>query len=94
MVSITVTLHNDDLARLKAVAAALGRTPEDVARAGIESLLYHRGAAPGNLRDAADVEVADGRGRRITELEGLGRDVWRGIDAQDYVRHERDAWTG
>jgi len=28
----------------------------------------------------------------ILELEGLGVDIWKGIDAQQYVRNEREAW--
>ena len=28
----------------------------------------------------------------VLELEGLGADVWKGIDAQQYVRNEREAW--
>jgi acyl-CoA reductase-like NAD-dependent aldehyde dehydrogenase len=28
----------------------------------------------------------------ITELEGLGKEVWNNIDAQDYVNAERDSW--
>lgn len=28
----------------------------------------------------------------IMELEGLGADIWEGIDAQDYVRQERASW--
>jgi hypothetical protein len=28
----------------------------------------------------------------ITELEGLGKEVWNDIDAQDYVNAERDSW--
>jgi hypothetical protein len=30
----------------------------------------------------------------IGELEGLGEEVWRDVDVEDYVRQERDAWTG
>lgn len=30
----------------------------------------------------------------ILDLQGLGRDVWRGQDAQDYVGHERSSWNG
>jgi hypothetical protein len=30
----------------------------------------------------------------ILELKGLGRDLWNGIDGQEYVRQERDAWNG
>lgn len=28
----------------------------------------------------------------IMELEGLGADIWEGIDAQEYVRQERASW--
>ena len=28
----------------------------------------------------------------ITELRGLGKEIWQGIDAQDYVNAERDSW--
>jgi hypothetical protein len=28
----------------------------------------------------------------ITELEGLGKEVWNNIDAQDYISAERDSW--
>ena len=28
------------------------------------------------------------------ELEGLGKEVWKGIDAQQYINQERDAWSG
>ncbi len=30
----------------------------------------------------------------IMELEGLGKEIWAGIDAQEYVDSERDAWNG
>ena len=32
-------------------------------------------------------------GRRITELRGLGKEIWHGQDAQQYVDQERDAWA-
>ena len=32
--------------------------------------------------------------RSILELRGLGKEVWRGIDAQEYVNQERDSWNG
>lgn len=28
----------------------------------------------------------------IEELRGLGREVWDGVDVQDYVDRERDGW--
>ena len=33
-------------------------------------------------------------GRRITEVRGLGQEIWHGQDAQQYVDHERDSWAG
>ena len=33
-----------------------------------------------------------GRDHRITEMRGLGKDLWRGIDAQAYINSERDSW--
>ncbi len=28
----------------------------------------------------------------VMELEGLGANVWKGTDAQEYVRKERESW--
>jgi hypothetical protein len=30
----------------------------------------------------------------ILELQGLGKEIWNGIDAQEYVDRERAAWNG
>jgi hypothetical protein len=30
----------------------------------------------------------------LLELIGLGRELWEGVDAQEYVRNERAAWNG
>jgi hypothetical protein len=30
----------------------------------------------------------------ILELEGLGKDVWEGIDVDEYIRQERGSWGG
>lgn len=32
--------------------------------------------------------------RTIMELEGLGKEIWQGIDAQEYINRERDSWNG
>lgn len=32
--------------------------------------------------------------RSIMELEGLGKEIWANVDAQEYVDQERDAWDG
>jgi hypothetical protein len=34
------------------------------------------------------------RSRSILELQGLGKEIWQGIDAQQYVDQERDSWNG
>jgi len=28
----------------------------------------------------------------VMELEGLGADIWKGVDAQEYVLKERKSW--
>ncbi len=30
----------------------------------------------------------------ILELEGLGAEIWEGIDPDEYVAKERDSWDG
>jgi len=30
----------------------------------------------------------------VLELEGLGAEIWQGIDAQEYVTGERSSWRG
>lgn len=39
-------------------------------------------------------QMASKDGRSIRELRGLGKEIWKGIDAQAYVDAERDAWGG
>jgi len=36
----------------------------------------------------------DRRPRSLLELEGLGQEIWQGIDADEYVRRERSSWNG
>jgi len=38
--------------------------------------------------------MSSGKTRSITELEGLGQEIWHGIDAQEYVDAERNSWNG
>ena len=39
-------------------------------------------------------EIEPQPGRSIMELQGLGKEIWRGIDAQEYVDRERTSWNG
>lgn len=45
------------------------------------------------LNDAADESQTD-RPRSLLELEGLGAEIWRGVDAQEYVDGLRQEWNG
>lgn len=45
------------------------------------------------LVDSLEIpEVAPRRPRRLSELRGLGKEIWRGIDAQEYVDQLRREW--
>ena len=47
------------------------------------------------VNEVKNLLVANGQGRRsILELQGLGKEVWSGVNAQDYVRQERASWNG
>jgi hypothetical protein len=41
-----------------------------------------------------DLPAADGiaKPRRLSELRGLGEEIWQGLDAQVYVGQIRDEW--
>ena len=32
--------------------------------------------------------------RSLLDLEGLGQDVWQGVDVDEYLRQERSSWNG
>jgi len=36
----------------------------------------------------------NGGRHRITDLKGLGKEIWKGVDADEYVAKERDSWDG
>lgn len=44
-------------------------------------------------RDLESSQSDAGPGRSILELRGLGAEIWRGINAQDYVDQLRDEWN-
>jgi len=49
------------------------------------------------LEDLAAIvrrQVAPQPRRSILELQGLGKEIWRDVDAQEYVDRERDTWDG
>lgn len=36
----------------------------------------------------------DSKPRSLMDLEGLGREVWQGVDVEEYLRRERSSWDG
>jgi hypothetical protein len=36
----------------------------------------------------------NGGTHQITDLRGLGKQTWKGVDADQYVAGERDSWDG
>jgi len=36
----------------------------------------------------------NGGRHRITDLKGLGKEIWKGIDVDEYIAKERDSWDG
>lgn len=30
----------------------------------------------------------------LTELEGLGAEIWKDVDVEEYINRERDSWDG
>jgi hypothetical protein len=53
-----------------------------------------KGLRPGvNLDDsAALLELMESRPHSLLELEGLGAELWHGVDAQEYVDELRREW--
>jgi DNA-binding HxlR family transcriptional regulator len=39
-------------------------------------------------------QIATQPRRSILELQGLGKEIWRTIDAQEYIDQERTSWNG
>ena len=60
------------------IEAAKHLTPEDQERL-VQALRQQPGSST--------------RQRRITEMRGLGKELWQGVDAQEYVNAERDSWV-
>lgn len=44
------------------------------------------------LISEVSVGVPASEGRSIYALKGLGKEVWEGVDAQEYVDAERTSW--
>ncbi len=51
----------------------------------------HRSVAQQVIR-TLDSNVDQIRNLSIMGLRGLGKELWEGIDAAEYIREERDSW--
>jgi len=55
-------------------------------------ILEFKGIAA-HLADHEDVdESVSSRQRHLSELRGLGKEIWEGVDAQEYVNQLRKEW--
>lgn len=43
-------------------------------------------------QDLAVLDITDEPEQSLLGLEGLGAEIWQGIDAQQYVDEQRDEW--
>jgi hypothetical protein len=50
-------------------------------------------SSEGGLTLADLIPLLAARGKHsILELKGLGKEYWRSIDVEEYIRQERDSW--
>ncbi len=54
-------------------------------------LLARRNA--GKLQKLEDLSAGEPH-YSVLDLKGLGKEIWQGIDAQEYVDQERSSWSG
>ena len=78
--NVKLSAHSESLLREYLAKSGYG-TPEEVIERALEIL--------------AEKEVqSDSHDSSILELQGLGKEIWAGIDGQEYVDQERAAWNG
>ncbi len=78
--NVKLTPHSEDLLR-EYLARGSYRTPEEVIDRALEHLAQK---AP-----VAAPQPSPEPRTSILELQGLGKTIWQGIDAQEYVDGER-----
>lgn len=66
--------------------------PEPLWRRLLDEAERHGRTPEAQVRAVLDEALPPPRTHSILELWGLGKEVWRGIDAVEYVRQERDSW--
>jgi hypothetical protein len=93
--TLTVALPHEHLSCLRNVANRLGIAPEQLVRLGAGALLARSEASPHRTDFATrrPTDACDESPRNILELDGLGKEIWAGIDVRDYVDQLRESWT-
>ncbi len=79
--NVKLTPHGEVLLR-DYLARGGYRTPEEVIQRALEILSNNDSVAAPKTRTS------------ILELQGLGKEIWQGIDAQEYVDRERASSNG
>lgn len=39
------------------------------------------------------LKVVEGKNKDFSGIKGIGKEIWRGVDAQDYVNQVRSEWN-
>ena len=45
-----------------------------------------------DLMSVARYKIKAKRAHNITELRGLGKEIWEGVDVEKYIDEERNSW--
>jgi hypothetical protein len=43
--------------------------------------------------DLVEADADDEQGLSLLDLEGVGADIWQGVDPKTYIDAERDSWS-
>jgi hypothetical protein len=60
----------------------------------ISHLLQQLPEPDSEYQNLVSIISQESRQRSILELDGLGQEIWQGIDAQRYINEERNSWNG
>jgi hypothetical protein len=75
--------------RLDEIKEELDLAKERASEAEVQELIGRAKAIVEELRSTLPVEV---KKHDIMEWEGLGAELWRKLDVDDFVRKERESW--
>lgn len=66
------------------VQDVLASLPDDIPWDELESRLA--------ARRMLEEGISEKKKRSLLELRGLGKEIWEGVDPEEYVKRERDSW--